>query len=573
MPKMYVPFTSSEFSVYNEIYSSILDDVSKRIGVDENNISVLFRGIEQVKTNNENNVTSRETSGRPVTTSRKRVVVNVNQKYDEDNISATAFSRNEHFPIFHDDLVEVSIAPVYIQMECELEFVYVSPSASELNRIRDNLRLLLSESRETMFHDIEYTMFVPDAVESFILDIYNLRNRLIPSELGDYFTEHSSPNIHSVTDMSNQTNTRLGIRERQTRVLGFFDFPSGPENAESDNDTNTNKFSFTYKFSVTIPKGLKLNYPLIVCNKTIPEKWWRQAEERARKPFERLEDGSRHIGKSYDDLSRVRSVTDFTKKEPFKYPINIPAADDYNTVISRSGYAGLLSILLEVDETDKRSLFNLRDLGDLSLATSLIEYIEREGRDKVVTAYNSQLFLGLVQKGRHYHNDVLYIDEDLNVISKIDLDIRTPVRVVLSHVVDTTMLTMDSLYRLMDNDESFLEFVKFVSELKTLLSHKVDKDKGSDLHFFGVMRDFIKRNVKVDRYEIINELFKVLSGIRSVEKGFLSFMFNKEKGLLDTLILNHVHLVYHENMLRYNPPKIPIPIEERGDYVNYSKGL
>lgn len=551
-------FSSIEFSIFNNIYYKIIEDVARTVDLDPNALTILYKGIEQTKTDNQTNVSNRSTENRPDTVSRKRVTVRVNQEYDEDDIATTAIHREEHRPIFYDKVVDVVVTPVYIQMNAELEFTYTSPSKTELGRIRDMIRIHLSNTRNIGHHEVDYTMLIPTEVTTFIEDVYDLRNRLIPESLRDYFVTHSTNRIYPVTDMSNEENIRLGVSERQTRIIGRFNFSPTPDKAEQDTKENTNRFSFTYSFSVSIPRALSVRYPLMICNRMLPEKYWSHLEEQAKANYVKRNTQAPYIGYSMQNFSNFESNRQLENNYNVNLPIRVPICDEFITKQVHRGYGIVMSLLIEIDEEDNRSLFNLSDLNDYHLNTRVLEYIRDRGRERITTPYGSHLYMGLHQKGRHYDNSILEVDEDLEVKSKVELSLLTPVRVTLAICIDLTYLPESVIRDLISDKDTFLDFLKDHLESRSNFHDLIqDKDK-ADNYLMTVLHDFFDLRFGVDDVESVRRVFEMLAMYSPayLDK-FCRMLHNYRSRMLENIGLNGIELVNRSNQWTYVDPKKP----------------
>ena len=511
MPVVSIPLSSTEFSIFNSIYHKVISDVAERIEIDPKTLTVLYKNVEYTKTDNETNVSLKETENRPTTVSKRRFVVRVNQEYDEDTLGTTAVHEEEHYPIFQDRVIGVTISPVYIQMSVELEFQYLSPSKSELNTMRDMIRIHLSRMRNIGHHEVEYTMLIPDSVESFIEDIHGLRNRLIPQELAEYFLEHSSNRVHPITDMSNKENTKLGVKEKQVRIVGTYGFSPTPEKAENNTADNTNSFSFTYAFSVTIPRALSVRYPPIICNKILPAKYLSFVEEARKKDYLDRNRNMNYIGHSNYALSSFEAHRQLENMVNINLPINVPLFDEFYKKQGHKGYGIVMSFLIEVDETNKKGLLNLKDLGPYNLSTTTLDFIKNSNKDNFTQPYRSFIYFGLHQDDRHFDNSVLEITEDLDVRSKVELSLLTPVRVTISLCIDLSMLGDDVLDPLQKTPEVFIDFFKDYLENKYAFNEYLKSQGPAEASAVHCLIKFIRELINKDDKENIRDILRVVA--------------------------------------------------------------
>jgi hypothetical protein len=195
--------------------------------------------------------------------------------------------------------------------------------------------------------------------------------------------------------------------------------------------------------------------------------------------------------------------------------------DEYNVKAGYRGYANVVSILPQVDETDKKSLFNLRDLGDYHISDTLLNYIEAGERFHMVTPYKSFMYISLQQDGKYFNNDMLEIDSDLNVKSKVPLQLMKPVRVTIAVSMDISYLSKESLARLYDQPEVLYIFL--AEYINAYNNFKSDQTAVlNDNTFYREILLMIKNYINADRYDVVINIFKIIS-----EDKFISCMTGK----------------------------------------------
>lgn len=536
MPVVTFPLSSTEFSVFNSIYYKIIEDVANTVEIDQNALTVLYKNLEYAKTDNEDTLSIKSSDGKPTTISKRRFVVRVNQEYDEDNLDTMATHQEEHFPIFMDHTTGVSIAPVYMQMDVELEFEYLSPSRTELGSMRDKIRMHLSRTRNIGHHEVEYTMLIPSPVEEFVADVHELRNRLIPKELDAYFLENSSKRVHLITDMVNEDNVKLGVKEKQVRIVGTYGFSPLPEKSETDNSNNSSKFSFTYKFSVTVPRHLVIRYPAMICNRLLPNKYLSFVEKARVKENHEREVGVNYIGFSNYNFSIFEANKQLGRRVNIELPINVPSFDEFKTKQGHKGYGLVMSFLLEIDETDNRSLFNLKELGDYHIATKTLNWLEVGDYENITSPYESFMYLGLHQENKFFDGPVLTVDQELNVKSKVDLDLTKPVRVTIGLSIDMSMLANKVIESLNKDPEMFLDFLNEHLEIRKSFKDKITDGTISHNFLVNSILNFILRRISVEDYETVLDVLEIVKVQDSlVLSDVISFALNNRPETVNAL--------------------------------------
>ena len=488
MANMLIPFVSVESSVYNEVYNQVIADVSKIIGANHNTLRVLYNSTETVKTDNKANAVLSSDNNTPVTNAIHRLTVRVNEEMDEESIGSSIVNRRDHFPIFRDPEIGVSITPVYIRNNIEFEFSYITPSKADANNMRDLIRMHLSRTLNTFEHDVSYTMIIPEEVEEFITMVHGLKTRLDenPMSLVQYFDAYSNNRVHVITDMVNLPNSLLGVKEKQMRVLGSFGLTNSPPDLEVDNTRNQYRVKFTYFISLDLPKSITMSFPPIIGNKELPVDYLAVISKYNNNRRSRDEKDYLHLGRSntilsfFNDESMMRKIVDQT------YPINVPDYDWYNEPSQIKGYGTIMTVLCTVEESDMRTLFNLKDMGDYAIAPNILKYISRGNHKKVTDMYQSFIYIGLEQEGRHFGSGRIEITEDLDVKLLDEPDLARPIRISIRSCVDPSFLSTVALEEFNQDDDLFEAFLYEYIELGVQM-------RNSDLDLLTARDNLIKR--------------------------------------------------------------------------------
>lgn len=457
MPVIYTSLQENQKTILKSCFFSVIKDVTQAIGVPKDAVVTMHRGVEISRTDNRNNVSIREVQNNPATVSQRRVVAVVQDNYDEDSLTSTVVSQHDSYPIFHDPEIAVSVYPVYVKTMVKMDVSYSCGSKTEAFRVRDDIRVKLSQCRNILHHQVEYNILLPEPVEEFVGDVYDLKSRLYPQSLEEYFMSNATKRIHFITDMANKENSKIAVHERQVRIVGTFDFTEVPE-IEQNNETNTYKLTFPYTFTIDVPSGMCMKYPAMICNRLMKYEYLSFVQDRKlamRAEKERERSGTNSIM----SLSHFESHRQVSMRIDDALPLNVPLFDEFYEKVSHTGYVIIASFLTDVDETDFKSLLNLRELGEFVMDEALLTHIANGERRWIVQPQTSPFYLALSQDGRHFNNNILEIDEHLNVRSKVKLSLLRPVRVTLSVCIDPTVLLDKAIDRLNENKDICLLYV------------------------------------------------------------------------------------------------------------------
>lgn len=472
MPAVSLTLEDTNRTILNNAYFKIINDIVDATKIPHATVIAVHKDIDYNLTDNKTNATGVDKKNLPSIAATRRIQAAITEEYNEDDLTTTAVHQVSAFPIFEDRDINVFVFPIYVKSDVNIEFSYFTPSKAEANRIRDDIRIRLSQSRNIGLHDIEYTILVPEIVEEFVADVHALKNRLVPQTLEDYFRSHSTKRMHLITDTANKENTRVGIYEKQVRIVGLFDFSSMPEKVEADNENGNYRVSFTYKLSFDVPRAIGMRYPVMVCNKLLPQKYFKFIEEAK---INSIEERKRNLGytQSLHALSHFEAHRQLENRIDISYPINIPAFDDFNLRQGHKGYAIITSFLTEVDETDKRTLLNLKEIDPFYISDKLVKFLTDGEYQYIDKPYMSFLYVGIHQD-ETYFDSYTDIDGALNVRSVNQLSLLKPVRVTLSMILDLTMLDKNAINRLIGNIDALIiflaEWLEAITNFKTEFS-------------------------------------------------------------------------------------------------------
>lgn len=512
MPVITVPLPETEKSILNSAYYGIVINLAQQLGIPPTKIVAMHKDIEINKTDNRNTMSINDGNNLPSTSGERKILAVITENYDEEYITTSAISAPDALPIFHDGQLDVVVYPIYIKSEVTISFQFTTPSKTEAKRIRDDIRMRLSQARNILHHQVEYNIIIPDEVEEFIGDVYDLRNRLIPEELSSYLLGHSTNRMHAITDLVGaEGNTRLAVRETESRIIGTFEFGSLPDVVESDTASNTYKLTIPYKFNFDVPRGLCLRYPPMICNRPMLPKYLQFVVDNKRRTLEdtfREQSFSNSLG-AMAMFESQRQVNMFANR---RLPLNLPEFDNFPVKGGHPGYVNLLTVLVSVDETDKKSLLNLKEIdSDYRLHPKFLEYVSTFERATVVNPYMSPFYFGLHQDGNHFDNNVLVIDPALNVASSQVLSLVRPTRISLSVCIDVTALHDSVKFRLYQEKNFALFYLsalmQAMRDFKHESAHLFMPDHSVHRFFIMLLSDAEKKK----EYTFLRDAIAILS--------------------------------------------------------------
>lgn len=551
-----VSLTLEEFNrtILYPAYISILSDIVKNINIPYGSMLVFHKDSDLTKTCNAVNVSGLSRENLPVTVSQRRLLINVNENYNEDTILTTAVHRIENYPLFKDNDIDVFIYPIYIRTDVEIEFNFITPSRIEAERIKEDLRIRLSAQRGILHHEIEYDMLIPDVVEEFIADVHKLKSRLHPQTLEDYFRTYSTKRAHLITDMTHSSNARLAVKERQTRIVGFFNFVV-PEKINYDETNNNYTISFTYNLSIDIPKAMVMNYPIVICNQPIDTKYIQHIVDSQVNSREEHKNKLSY-SKSLYALSHFEAHRQLENRIDIRLPINIPAFDEFHVKSIHKGYAIVTSFLVQINEEDKRTLFNLNEIDPYKIDSNILQYLRTVDRSCITQPYAFPLYLGLYQEGVYKDFNILEITPDLTVRSKIDLSLTKITRVLLSVIIDVDMIDLKYFVKLFAYPNVLVPLLKEI--VRGIINNKQDLvvTKPTEYNTFMLLTNIYKYYLnKSDTVTLVRVTLAIYDN-NHLYHSFLSLLHKQFNSLYTSLerlnVFAIAEMLHHINITSIN---------------------
>lgn len=472
MPNITATLPDTDQTVLRPAIFSVIEQVKNITGIPKD-IKIIYPGdINKAQT--AGSEFENQDKDRTAVFGNDRVLyIEVEDDFEKETILATAVSNVSTNPIFSDKIIGVSVRPVYATNTVTINFKYKTPSKTEAKRWRDNLRLKASQFRDINLHSIVYSYIIPFDVLSVIRIIYEMTKNVEPynQTFEEFLYSRSTDRLTVVSDTVGQ-DARYTIAETGIRIQGAFDFEGISEKSSRDDDTGNWIIDFSYKFSFDQVIGCNMRYPIMVHNQLLPSMYI----EHVNNDF-----NYDNVPKRFSDssLAYYHFENDYIMSQyhNFQNVVTIPKQDDFVYTNAPSGTGTAISVLAAV-EPDKRTLFNLNELGDYIIDSDILKFIKEVEYPYITKLYKSVISLDLYRNEKLAITDSLVCDNLLNIKSKTDLDLRKQHRVRISLVTDLTMLDQQAINRLMKYPKAF---VKIIGSMNDILRNRSDFNKLGDL--------------------------------------------------------------------------------------------
>lgn len=391
--------------------------------------------------------------------------ITVTEDYNAEAVQEIQPMAWDNRPIFVDSAVGLTLRPVYLPSMVEIEVTFRHSSETEIRKWISKTMARVSHGRDVNLHDITYTFPITHAFTLLLEDVHTLRETVegYGEDLGEYFEKHRSSRM---TILSNQAGEQrhIVVKEKQSQILGQFSFPVVPEKPEHLQDLGLWQGRFTYQYRYDRPDQLLVEYPIAVHNQYMPEKYWKHLLS-----VVDYQDHRYYQSFSYHALQNFSSdrYTDISRS-PYPY-IQIPAYDDFGEkygnedTIFPSDTATILIAMSFLDE-DKKTLLNLRELGDYYIDEDVLGFLVTES--PYINFLHKSIFnISVYQDGVRVTDDKIEVTPSLDVRFTEQRSMRSRYHVRLSAIPNMRKPLYDALKRLTAHPKAFYKVIRAMNEL------------------------------------------------------------------------------------------------------------
>lgn len=478
MPIITVDVESTQHTVTRHVAMGVVYDVAASLGIPYN-IRVVYPGSTDPE---DLPITVADDGRNKQYDPAMKVLVEVQERFVEKDVATMLLRPNVNPPLFYDEDLGVSITPIYAQTEMTINFQFRFVDRNLAEKTMNDMRRHATLFRDGLMHELRYKYLIPKVELVILKNIHELRESQAGygEDLSAWFSDHFSD---QVTVLSNRSGSSLSMakEEIQSNVMGQYDFEITPDTPELGESKGTSIMTFSYVFRYDKPISATMKYPILIHNQPLSDDLYDSSV-----PFvleERLNLPSR-VRALTDTYTNNRYVTGFQMGAP------IPIFNDWQPPTVVNGVEGLLRIMLMVDPDDPYSLLNLKELGEVALVESLIEYIKQE-KEKIFAHTNSAIHVALYENDKILGADRLTIDSDLTIRTTFEMDLRKHYQLLISLQADLRLLKPSAVERLRKDGGLLIRILKGIdstlrdSELPKTMSggyvSKVEWDRVVDI--------------------------------------------------------------------------------------------
>lgn len=389
-----------------------------------------------------------------------RVKISVDEEYVEDHVLTTPHIRKNNIPFFFDDKLKISMWPEYAFTAVNISFHFRSTDRVSGLRWRDDIRNKIAMHYGSLVHKASYSYNIPHPALVILKEIHRLRENVkgygdsFHEWLNQYFSEY-------VTVVTNQAGKGASwiVSETALRLQGGFDFDIVPEKGEYEDSVSRWNTSFTYRLQFDKPVGVGLEYPIVIHNQLLSNKYRRSEKKDHNEQYQK------RWSDSLSALSHFEAMYNNDVKHMRFEGIAIPSFDDFETKNIPSFTSRVFTALIQLEREAPGQLLDLKEMGKYTIKQVILDFLVKEA--KYVTKNLRSVFQLHLYRNKDllFYNkkDPIVLMNDLTVRTNESLDFRDIHHVRFSVIHDLTVLPKDALERLRQHALVVQELIRVIA--------------------------------------------------------------------------------------------------------------
>lgn len=372
----------------------------------------------------------------------EKILIEVEEDYLPERLLTMPVQQPEHAFIFRDPKLGIFIKPVYSTTKVSLNFKYKARDKNQAQMWRNEMRTRTAMLRDLNLHEVDYHYHFQEEYFALLQELHRLRETVAGygEDFNDYFTQHLTSRARLITNLSGQAGI-WGVAERQIRIQGYYDFEGAPEKGEREDEHDNWQIGFNYQFTYEKPIALNAAYPLMVHNQLLDEAY------RPTEAIYRLEDQPTQYSVSSYAFAHFESDQRSLKAKAYE-GLTIPAFDEFIPANVLPSTVKVLTALVSISPENRRTLFNLKDLGEFQFQPELLQFLSESEYPYLGRDFRSICMLSLYRDNQLQESGSLVVNTNLDVMASKDLDLRQCYHVRFSLVSDYSFLPIAALKRL-----------------------------------------------------------------------------------------------------------------------------
>lgn len=455
MPKIYMPIEAVTGTVRRPIVYDVARTIMEWTGIGD--IRIIFPDSAEEAYQPGSSIDN-QGPNKINLASQGMILIRVREKYVEERMLSAAVLQMDNEAVFVDRETGLYLVPAYAQTEMDLEIEYRAEDPHRARRWRDEIHQRVATNRAGLVHNVSYNFLVPIEYNNLVRHIHALReNQAGYGETFDEYIDKCFVKDVSETVTINGAEPRWTVAQTQTRVLGHFDFTT-PEEAQKAGEGTSATTSFVYKLQYATPVGMAADYPLLVHNQLIDDKWVVITEPDPAVEYNVHQAKTTNAIRYFEIYNRTpRTVESGMRFPPYHefMPKTVPTST-----------LQIASVLLGINPNDgtssNRNLLNLAELDeDVCYAERFLAFLRKE--HCYLNTYGlSFVHVSVYNGNMPIHSSRYSVDKDLNVWLNEEPNLRDTYYIRIALVTDPFVLTDRTRNRMRDHGEELIMIAETV---------------------------------------------------------------------------------------------------------------
>lgn len=371
------------------------------------------------------------------------LTIGVSETYDANASGTMQMYSPGVDPIFKDPDLFVTLTPVRRQTQVRIDIQYNAADKTSAESFRNRLMSYWENWTDPQILLLNYRYIIPDEVLTMLSVIHALRERQggYGQTVEEYLSQYFSTNVSTIKDVY-QTKAALAAIESQGNVIGYFDMTAPPEQTNRENEVERYSLAVPFTFVYQKVVSVVLQHPVYVHNQKLPSKYI---------PVYRQQNvlDARVVRNQTDQMAfGLTNVARQSAAAP-KDGVAIPPEDkDWIPGAILPATIRIATICARV-ANDPRDLLNLeKDMQGFAFTQPLLDFLKQSENQYLNQDYQSVFQLSLYQDFQLMPAGSLVIDNQLNVRTSFDMNIRKTYRLRFSVVGDFDRLSESAKLRI-----------------------------------------------------------------------------------------------------------------------------
>lgn len=367
--------------------------------------------------------------------SHQKVEVALSEDFMDREVLATPITQKNNAVVFLDRPLSISLKPTYHLVEGTLSFMARFPDMVSAEQWKKRMLRHISQGRNEMYHEVHYQYPIPKEFLAILHELHRLRenNAGYGEDLGTWLRQCFTPRMTIITNMAGR-EPLVVIDETQKAVIGWFDWELPPKEDKVSEPGAAWTAQFDYKYQYEQVTGTVLEYPIMIHNQLLDEKWRGRNTpyEMERRPAyasmaKQFYEAMRGYRGGFVETMEGIVFPDYDEWKPTRVPANT---------------LRLMSLMLTVDADDPTLALNLKDLVHWDINPVVLDYMLKNHRWLPIHHY-TPILITIYANGEPMDDTLITVDADGNVRTTVPMSQRIQYHFVLHSLIDLTQLSMD----------------------------------------------------------------------------------------------------------------------------------